>query len=124
MAIQKPSHNFTKIHLKALQTNTLKILFALSFTVFINTFSSAQDIPPTKEKIKPVVLKDTLTTAIDTLKVTDKAPFEIVQDTTVIDSIQKEKFLKDIVKYTATDYVSVNQRTKKIYLRNNAKIIY
>ena len=124
MAFQKPSHNFTKIHLKALQTNTLKILFALSFTVFINTFSSAQDIPPTKEKIKPVVLKDTLTTAIDTLKVTDKAPFEIVQDTTVIDSIQKEKFLKDIVKYTATDYVSVNQRTKKIYLRNNAKINY
>ncbi|MFK2820376.1 putative LPS assembly protein LptD [Flavobacteriaceae sp. LMIT009] len=125
MAIQKPSHNFTKIHLKALQTNTLKILFALSFTVFINTFGYAQDVPPKKDKIKPVVTRDTLTTKLsDTLTVKTQELPEITQDTITLDSIQKPRFLKDIVKYSATDYVSINQRTKKIYLRNNAKINY
>ena len=125
MAIQKPSHNFTKIHLKALQTNTLKILFALSFTVFINTFGYAQDVPPKKDKIKPVVTKDTLTTKpSDTLAVKTQELPEITQDTITLDSIQKPRFLKDIVKYSATDYVSINQRTKKIYLHDNAKINY
>ena len=125
MAIQKPSHNFTKIHLKALQTNTLKILFALSFTVFINTFGYAQDVPPKKDKIKPVVTKDTLTTKpSDTLAVKTQELPEMTQDTITLDSIQKPRFLKDIVKYSATDYVSINQRTKKIYLHDNAKINY
>lgn len=124
MAFQKPSHTFTKIHLKALRTNTFKILFALSFTVFINTFSYAQDVPPKKEKIKPLVARDTITTSVDSLKTTAESPLKIVQDTVVIDSIQKPKFLKDIVDYSASDYVSVNQRNKKIYLRDNAKINY
>ena len=88
MAFQKPSHNFTKIHLKALQTNTLKILFALSFTVFINTFGYAQDIPPKKDKIKPVITQDTLTTQVtDTLVVKTQELPEITQDTIAIDSI-------------------------------------
>ena len=45
MGFQKPSHTFTKIHLKALHTNRFNILFALSFTVFINMFSYAQELP-------------------------------------------------------------------------------
>ena len=40
LAIQKPSHTFTKIHLKGLLTNKLNILFLLSFTVFINTLTA------------------------------------------------------------------------------------
>lgn len=38
--------------------------------------------------------------------------------------VPKEGFLKDIVKYTASEYVSINQRTQKIYLRDKAKINY
>ena len=65
MAIQKPSHTLAKIHSKALHTNRIHILFALSFTVFINTFSFAQvdgedksiEIPKEKEveSIKPLL---------------------------------------------------------------------
>jgi lipopolysaccharide assembly outer membrane protein LptD (OstA) len=125
LAIQKPSHTVTKIHLKALRTNIFHILFAFSFTVFINTFSYAQDIPPTKAKIKPIAKKDTTVVAIDSL-ITNKPELNPkMQDTIKLDSIvPKEGFLKDIVKYTATEYVSINQRTQKIYLRDKAKINY
>ena len=69
MAIQKPSHTFTKIHLKALRTNIFHILFALSFTVFINTFGYAQDIPKQGGKVDPSMENDTLNVSIgDALK--------------------------------------------------------
>jgi hypothetical protein len=124
LAIQKPSHNFTKIHLKALQTNTFKILFALSFTVFINTFGYAQDVPPKKDKIKSVVTKDTLNVkTTDTLAVKTQEPPEVIQDTITLDSIQKTSFLKDIVKYSA-EYVSIKRNPKIVTLRDNAKINY
>jgi len=55
LSIQKPSHTFTKIHLKALRTPNLNILFFLSFTVFINTFGFAQgDFPKPAKQIPPV----------------------------------------------------------------------
>ncbi len=67
MAIQKPSHTFTKIHLKGLRTNSLHILFALSFTVFINTFGFAQELPKKDTVIPPQRLKDTTNIAKDSL---------------------------------------------------------
>ena len=125
LAIQKPSHTVTKIHLKALRTNITQVLFALSFTVFINTFSYAQDIPPTKTKIKPIAKKDTTVVAIDSLIANKPELNPRTQDTVKLDSIiPKEGFLKGIVKYTASEYVSINQRTQKIYLHDKAKINY
>ena len=124
MAFQKPSHNFTKIHLKALRTNTFKILFTLSFTVFINTFGFAQDIPPKKGKINPKVSRDTLTTKVDSLKTKTEALPEMTQDTIILDSIQKPKFLKDIVKYRAEGYTSIIRSSNKIILYDNAQINY
>ena len=122
MAFQKPSHTFTKIHLKALHTNNFKILFALSFTVFINTFSFAQDIPKEPTKIAPVV-KDNVVVSVDSLLVTETS--ERVQDTIVKDSIKpKKETLTDIVTYKATDYTSFHQKKKQLYLYNNAEITY
>ena len=123
MTIQKPSHTFTKIHLKALRTNIFKILFALSFTVFINTFSFAQDIPETKPDIKPNTTKKAIATKVDSTLVNPIN--EKAQDTIKIDSLKKkDAFLEDIVKYKATDYVTINQREEKIYLYNKAEVIY
>ena len=123
MAIQKPSHTFTKIHLKALRTNIFHILFALSFTVFMNTFSFAQDIP---KKVKPVKAKvelDTIKTSIDSLIQVQKPLRE--QDTIKLDTIPKKKgMIESIVKYSATDYVSFNRKEQKTYLYNNAKVTY
>lgn len=125
MAIQKPSHTFTKIHLKALRTNIFQILFALSFTVLINTFSYAQDIPPKKQKIKPLIARDTIPVKIDSLKTKIAEPNILVNDTIKLDSIaQKPKLLKDIVKYSASGYTSITRKDQKITLYDDAKINY
>ena len=126
MAIQKPSHSFTKIHLKALQTNNFKILFILSFTVFINTLSFAQDIPKKSKPIAPSV-KDSAVVGVDSLVVPKnlETSLDKVKDTTVTDSIAAKKdFLTDIVTYKATDYTSFNRKEQKLYLYNLAEIDY
>lgn len=126
MAFQKPSHTFTKIHLKALRTNQFKILFALSFTVFINTFSFAQDIPKKGEPIEPKPEKK-LDTVVKTQDSILKLELPTVpQDSTVVDSItpKKKEFLENIVTYKARDYTSLNQRKQKLYLYNEAEITY
>ncbi|MBE9490465.1 MAG: LPS-assembly protein LptD [Bacteroidetes bacterium] len=123
MAIQKPSHTFTKIHLKALQTNIFQILFALSFTVFINTFSYAQDIPKTKPIINTKVVKDSVNISIDSLLVTPVNSKE--QDSIIKDSIPKKKgLLEDIMKYSATGYTSMKPKERKGYLYDGAQIFY
>jgi lipopolysaccharide assembly outer membrane protein LptD (OstA) len=122
LAFQKPSHTFTKIHLKALRTNSLHILFTLSFTVLINTFSFAQELPKINTSIPAEQLKDSTSVSIDSLLKRPTNTKEI--DSTKQDSIKKTEFLQDVVKYTATDYVSINQKKQKIFLYNQAEVIY
>lgn len=123
MANQEPSHTFTKIHLKALRTNIFQILFALSFTVFINTFGFAQEPPITLEPIKPVVERDAVKINVDSLL---GDPLQIKEtDSTSLDSIApKKELLTNIVNYKATDYVSLNNKEQKIYLYNQAEVDY
>ncbi|MEJ2113625.1 MAG: putative LPS assembly protein LptD, partial [Flavobacteriaceae bacterium] len=127
MAIQKPSHTFTKIHLKALRTNIFQILFALSFTVFINTFCFSQDIPKPTVEVQPEKLQDSIqkdSIQIDLNNIGEAIISEKIQDTTQQDSVKPNEFLTDIVKYSATDYTSFNQKEQKLYLFNNAQITY
>jgi lipopolysaccharide assembly outer membrane protein LptD (OstA) len=122
LAFQKPSHTFTKIHLKALRTNNFKILFALSFTVFINTLSFSQDIPTKGKPIKRIA-KDSLVIKTDSLAIAP--PSEKVQDTIATDSIKPQKeLLENIVKYSAKDYTRYSQKKQKLYLHDEAKIFY
>ncbi|GAA3605825.1 putative LPS assembly protein LptD [Flavivirga amylovorans] len=122
MAFQKPSHTFTKIHLKALHTNNFKILFALSFTVFINTLSFAQDIPKKGKTINPSI-RDSVIVNTDSLLVPEIS--EKRQDSTLTDSVPpKKELLETIVTYHADDYTKFNQKKQKLYLYNNAKIDY
>ncbi len=126
MAFQKPSHTFTKIHLKALHTNNFKILFILSFTVFINTFSFAQDV---RKKQDSVIIKPAVEAKLINIKKADSIinPIEVLekeQDTISIDSIKPKKgLLTDIVTYSATDFTSFKNKEGKLYLYNNAEII-
>ena len=130
MAFQKPSHTFTKIPYKGLCTNSLKILFALSFTVFINTFGYAQDLPPKPKPINPnplekkeTVKKDTTTISVDSLLNKELRTKDV--DSVKTDSITKPKeFLEDVVKYDAKGYVSLNNKEKKIYLYDEAIVKY
>ena len=116
MAFQKPSHTFTKIHLKGLRTNSLHILFSLSFTVFINTLSFAQELPKKSKEIPARELDDRMPIRADSIINRPVKTIEI--DTTEQDSIKQDEFLKDVVTYKASDYVAVNQKKQKIYLFN------
>jgi lipopolysaccharide assembly outer membrane protein LptD (OstA) len=123
LAIQKPSHTFTKIHLKALRTNNFQILFSLSFTVFINTFGFAQELPVPTQPIKPTIEQDSTVVSLDSLL---GNPITLKENDSIqTDSIPtKKEFLTDIVKYKATDYVLFNRKLQKIYLYNEAEVYY
>ena len=125
MTFQKPSHTFTKIHLKALRTKSFHILFILSFTVFINTLAFAQEIPKKQTPILPVLEKDSMmvTLQVDSLllpTVNLKQTDSIKQDTLP----KKKEFLTDKVNYKAKDYVTLNQRLKQTTLYNEAEVYY
>ncbi|WP_282042709.1 putative LPS assembly protein LptD [Winogradskyella flava] len=129
MAIQKPSHTFTKIHLKGLRTNSLHILFALSFTVLINTLSFAQELPKKNKEIpvqpkkeRTITIKDSTSIILDSLPT--RPTNTKVADSTEQDSVKKDAFLKDIVTYKAKDYVAINQRKQQIRLFNEAQVLY
>ncbi len=123
MAFQKPSHTFTKIHLKALYTNKFKILFIVSFTVFINTFCFAQDLPKKGRKIKAKP-QDSVVVGIDSIIKPEVS--EKTQDTILSDSIQpkKKEVLETIVDYSAIGYTSLNQKKQQIYLYDQAEVKY
>ncbi|GAA4231066.1 putative LPS assembly protein LptD [Postechiella marina] len=109
-----------------MHTNKFKILFALSFTVFVNTLSFAQDVPKKKAPIKPRV-KDSVTISADSLLLPkpELSLSEKATDTTLKDSVPaKKEFLTDIVTYKASDYTSFNQKKQKLYLHNLAEITY
>jgi lipopolysaccharide assembly outer membrane protein LptD (OstA) len=123
LAIQKPSHTFTKIHLKALRTNNFYILFALSFTVFINTLGFAQDIPNSGGGISPKKNNDSITVNFNDLEKLELS--EVGQDSTLQDSVKpKQEFLTGVVTYKATDYTSFNNKEQKLYLYNEAEVYY
>ena len=128
MGIQKPSHTLAKIHLKALRTKSLHILFTLSFTMFINMFCLAQELPKPKEPIKPITKNDTVvkdTTVVSIGKLLDAPKNSKETDSTKIDYIPKKKeFLTGIVDYTAKDYVRLDQRKNTTTLYNKAEVNY
>nr|WP_321222806.1 putative LPS assembly protein LptD [uncultured Psychroserpens sp.] len=123
MGIQKPSHTLAKIHLKALRTKSLHILFTLSFTMFINMFCLAQELPKSQEPIKPTTKNDTTVVNIGNIIETPKNNKE--SDSTKTDSIPKKKeILSSIVDYKAKDYVRLNQRKNTTTLFNEAEVNY
>ncbi|WP_411767658.1 putative LPS assembly protein LptD [Winogradskyella sp. A3E31] len=121
--VSKTEPYFYKNTLKGLRTNSLQILFALSFTVFINTLGFAQEIPiKGKPVIKPKTTIDSTTVVLDSIAALNP-PIKQV-DSVKTDSTKQKSILDDIVKYKATDYVRFNQREQKIYLYNEAEVYY
>ncbi len=125
MALQKLSHSFTKIGYKPLQTTVRYILYSLSFSLFSICQITAQETNKTTEVPIPAE-EDTI---INTQKKIDINPEELqnekAQDTTKKDTIVAEpQLLTDKVVYKATDYMRLSRRENKMYLYNEAEIIY
>lgn len=130
MSIQKPSHTFTKIHLKALHTQRLNILFTLSFTMFINIVCFAQkDLPTEGTKIPPVEsTEETSEEKVDDSLIIDTESFLATNkeiDSTKNDTIKpKTQLLSSTVTYKATDYMAYKKKESKMYLYNEAEVYY
>ena len=127
MGFQKPSHTFTKIHLKALHTHRLNILFTLSFTLFINMLIHAQELPQNNGSIPAESISETNQIKKDTTLnlggLLQPPTTEI--DSTINDTVQpKKQLLKSAVKYDAKDYHTFNRKENKVYLYNEAEVYY
>lgn len=108
-----------------MRTHIFKILFAISFTVLINTFVCAQDLPNTSTRIKSNTTneRDSLNISLDTIEALTQTRKEV--DSVKNDSVpRKKEFLTDKVNYKAKDYVSINQKEQRIYLYNEAEVYY
>ncbi|WP_109300098.1 putative LPS assembly protein LptD [Aquimarina sp. AU474] len=125
MALQKLSHSFTKIGFKPLQTTVRHILYSLSFSLFCICQITAQETNKTTEVPIPAE-KDTLSNTQKKIELTPEQLLnEQAQDTVKQDSIVPEpQLLTDKVDYKATDYMRLSRRENKMYLYNEAEIIY
>ncbi len=124
MAIQKPSHTFTKIGYIALQATSRHILLLISFLLFAVSLVGQEG--PTKKTLEPAKAKDTLSTSIQELvPITRESVIDTVDNDSIQnDSIKKKSILDGKIKYKAKDYVKISQRDKKIYLYNEAELYY
>ncbi len=125
MALQKLSHSFTKIGFKPLQTTVRHILYSLSFSLFCICQITAQETNKTTEVPIPAK-EDSIPGTVKEIRLN---PEEIItekaQDTVKKDTLQAEpQFLTDKVDYKATDYMRLSRRENKMYLYNQAEIIY
>ena len=105
---------------------SIKILFTLFFTVFINFLGEAQELPAKKKQIPPVKPSDSSNAKarLNQKPLNLKDSLNIETDSVAIDSVKPKEFLQDIVKYKAKDYVSLKQKEKRIYLYNEAQVNY
>ena len=111
-----------------MKTTPFQIVFLTSFTMFLNIFGYSQDFKISND----TVVENTKDKYIDSLSITTNSDNKNKSETNsklvesnVNDSIVKNKgFLEGIVNYKAKDYTSVNQKTKQIFLYNEAQIQY
>ncbi|MGB0769256.1 MAG: putative LPS assembly protein LptD [Flavobacteriaceae bacterium] len=87
-----------------------------------NNIGIAQDLPKSSTEV-PIALPAPKKTILDSLPNIETP--QVQKDSINTDSIAKPKgVLEGIVDYKAKDYTSVNQKTKQIYLYNEAEVQY
>lgn len=123
--------HYTKIGLIALQTKTVHFSLIIWLFLLCPFFVKAQELP-TKNNAIPAAKQDTTATKaveedLSTLsrKQTNRDTLPIVRDSVRTDSVKvKKEPLTDKVTYKATDFERISRRLKKIYLYNEAEVIY
>lgn len=119
MALQKSSHNFTKIALKPLRTNLFHIVLSAFFLTIGIHKNYGQDLPNKSLRIEAEKTPDSL--------IINKENFTEIKDTTKKDSLpklEKKSLLEGKIKYTAEDYTKIDQKNKLLTLYNNAELYY
>ncbi|CAL66613.1 putative LPS assembly protein LptD [Christiangramia forsetii] len=102
-----------------MQTNIPNSLFCLVFTLFFSLVLYPQEVETSSIPVEAE--KDSIAPAIDSEEIVQQLQ---QQDTIKKDSVRKPQFLTDIVNYTAKDYMRLSPKDSKMYLYNEAKIVY
>ncbi|SDE78256.1 putative LPS assembly protein LptD [Ulvibacter litoralis] len=110
-------------HIVALQTRRQYLPVFLFMLLLCNTILYSQDLPTKNEVTIPSEeIQDSITVPI---KPIISEINEAVTDTVKTDSIKPQKeTLTDVVDYYGEDYVYMNQKERKVYMRNKAYVIY
>ena len=119
MALQKSSHNFTKIALKPLRTNLFHIVLSAFFLTIGIQKNYAQELPNKSLRIEAEKAPDSL--------VISKETFSETNDTIKKDSlpkVEKKSLLEGKIRYTSEDYAKIDQKNKLITLYNKAELYY
>ncbi len=123
--------HYTKIGLIALQTKTVHFPLFIWLFLLCSFFVKAQELP-TKNNAIPAIKSDTTATKaveedLSTLsqKQTTTDTLINVRENILSDSVKvKKEPLTDKVVYKATDFERISRRLKKIYLYNEAEVVY
>ncbi len=131
MTVSNTEPNLQNNSIRALQTNRHYLTIFLTFLLLSGTVLHAQDLPPKNETNIPRTdtTEELIEAKEDTLTVNLKPIIdetnEKAQDTVKADSIKPVKeTLTDIVDYYGEDYVLLNRKESKVYMYNNAYIVY
>lgn len=118
---QKTSHIFTKIALKPLNTNLFNIVLVSIFLTLGTCDLYSQDIKSKSKAIPVQKQKESLKKTPD-----NKANTVVIVETDSLkkDSIKPKVFMEGKVKYTAENYVKIEQKKKLITLHNKAELYY
>lgn len=115
----KSSQTFTKIGFIALQSNKHHLVFLL--LLLVSAFSALAQ----EDQLIPLPIKAEPDTLVAPL-----FPILVQTDTTVVDSTKvssvggKQTLLLDKIEYKAKDSIILSQKNQKIYLYNEAEILY
>ena len=129
--IQKTKSKLQNNHIVALQTRQQYLYVFLLTLLLCGSISYSQDIPPKSDVNLPSKAQDEVIVepVTDTISLFSE-PFnpeisEAITDTVKIDSLEpKKEMLDDIVSYYGEEYVYIDQKKSKVYLYNEAYIIY
>ena len=119
----------TKIELIALQTKKATLYLAVTLCMFCSMISHSQDLPNNDAKPIPSVQDTISATQNDSIPIDAfraKEQLAIPDSVGKIDSVKvnRNETLTDRVKYKATDYERISRKFKKIFLYNEAEVIY
>ena len=102
-----------------MQTNIPNTLFCFVFTLFFSVVLHSQEVETNSIPVRSE--KDSIAPTIDSEEIVNTTSTTGYVKT---DTVRKPQFLTDIVDYTAKDYMRLSPEDNKMYLYNEAKIVY
>lgn len=124
MDVSNTEPNLQNNRIRALHTIRHYLTIFLTLLLFGNVFLYGQDLPP-KEKTNIPKTSQNDTLSLNVKPLINPLVNERAQDTVKTDTIiPPPETLTDIIEYFGKDYVYLDRKENKVYLYNNAFVIY